>query len=164
MDYVLGTGSGFTDRLSAALRDRMGLAYSVSASITGTASEVPGTFVGSIGTFPDKFAAVKEGFLKEITRIRAEPPAAAEVEDAKKYLLGSLPFRFTTCASVAEQLLQFERFGLGFEYLSAFRQAVAAVTPADVQAVAQKHLDPNRMALIAAGPVTADGKPLLREK
>ena len=29
MDYVLGTGPGFTDRLSARLRDREGLAYTV---------------------------------------------------------------------------------------------------------------------------------------
>src|SRR5262249_37787962 len=34
MDHVLGTGAGFTDRLSANLRDRQGLAYSVSARIT----------------------------------------------------------------------------------------------------------------------------------
>jgi zinc protease len=164
MDYVLGTGSGFTDRLSASLRDRQGLAYSVTASITGSAGEIPGTFTGSIATFPDKFAAVKDGFLKEITRIRAEPPTAEEVEDAKKYLLGSLPFRFTTSAAIAEQLLQIERFHLGFDYLDTFRKAVAVVSPADVQAVARKHLDPNRMALVAAGPVTPDGKPLLREK
>ena len=35
MDHVLGTGPGFTDRLSSRLRDREGLAYSVSAAITG---------------------------------------------------------------------------------------------------------------------------------
>src|SRR5207237_475159 len=108
MDYVLGTGSGFTDRLSATLRDRQGLAYSVSATITGNATEVVGTFTGSIGTFPDKFEAVKDGFLKEINRIRDEPPTAAEVEDAKTYLLGSLPFHYTTDGLIAEQLLQIE--------------------------------------------------------
>ena len=72
MDYVLGTGTGFTDRLSSTLRDRQGLAYSVSATITGSAGEEPGMFSGYIGTFPDKFAEVKAGFLKEINRIRQE--------------------------------------------------------------------------------------------
>ena len=42
MDYVLGTGPGFTDRLSARLRDRLGLAYTVSANITSSAGEQPG--------------------------------------------------------------------------------------------------------------------------
>jgi zinc protease len=164
MDYVLGTGAGFTDRLSAQLRDRQGLAYSVSATITATAGEVPGTFTGFIATFPDKFADVKQGFLTELNRIRTEPPSAQEVEDAKRYLLGSLPFRFVTNDAVASQLLQVERYGLGFGYLDEYRKAVAAVTPADVLAVARKHLDPDRMILVAAGPVTPQGKPALREK
>jgi zinc protease len=160
MDYVLGTGPGFTDRLSATLRDRQGLAYSVSATITGNATDVVGTFSGSIGTFPDKFDAVKKGFLTEINRIRDEAPTAQEVQDAKTYLLGSLPFHYTSDRGIAEQLLQIEQFGLGFDYLDRFRKEISAVTPADVQAVAKKHLQPEHMALVAAGPVTPDGKPL----
>jgi zinc protease len=164
MDNVLGTGPGFTDRLSAQLRDREGLAYSVSASITSTAGEEPGTFTCYISTFPDKFAAVKDGFRKELRRIRAEPPTATEVEDAKKYLLGSVAFKFTTNDAVASQLLLAERHHLGFGYIDDYKSAVAAVTQADVLAVARKYLDPERMVLVAAGAVTADGKPLARSK
>ena len=164
MDNVLGTGSGFTDRLSAQLRDRQGLAYTVSANITSTAGEQPGTFTCYISTFPDKFAAVKEGFLTEVRRIRAETPTAEEVGDAKKYLLGSLAFRFTTNDAVASQLLVVERYHLGFTYLDDYRQAVAAVTPEEVQAVARKYLDPEHMVLVTAGPVTAEGKPVPRGK
>jgi zinc protease len=163
MDYVLGTGTGFTDRLSANLRDRQGLAYSVSATITGNASEVVGAFSGSIATFPDKFDAVKTGFLKEINRIRDEPPTAEEVEDAKTYLLGSLPFHYTSNAGIAEQLLQIERFGLGFDYLARFRTDISAVTAAEIQEVARKHLQPQHLALVAAGPVDAQGRPLSKK-
>jgi zinc protease len=160
MDYVLGTGPGFTDRLSSTLRDRQGLAYSVSATITGTAADVVGTFTGSIGTYPDKFVPVKDAFLKEINRIRDEAPTAEEVQDAKTYLIGSLPFHYTSNDGIASQLLQIERFGLGLDYPATFRKAIAAVTAADVQAVARKHLRPDRLGLVAAGPVSADGKPL----
>src|SRR5262249_55060489 len=131
---------------------------------TGNAAEVVGTFTGSIGTFPDKFTAVKDGSLKEINRIRDEAPTAQEVEDAKTYLLGSLPFHYTSNGLIAEQLLQIERFGLGFDYLDPLRKQIAAVTPVDVQAVARKHLHPERMALVAAGPVDASGKPLHKDK
>ncbi|HET6573382.1 MAG TPA: pitrilysin family protein [Fimbriiglobus sp.] len=160
MDNVLGTGPGFTDRLSANLRDRQGLAYTVTAQITGSAGEQPGTFTGYIGTFPDKFNVAKEGFLAEIGKIRNEPPTPREVEDAKKYLLGSLPFKLTTSARVASQLLAAERFGLGFDFLEEYRRKVAAVTPADVQAAARKYLHPNRLVIVAVGPIGADGKPL----
>jgi len=164
MDNVLGTGPGFTDRLSARLRDREGLAYSVSAAITSTAAEQPGTFTCYISTFPDKFAAVKDGFLIELRRIRETPPTVEEVEDAKKYLLGSVAFRFTTNDAVASQLLLVERFHLGFGYLDDYKSAVAGVTPADVQAVARKYIDPEHMVLVAAGAVTPDGKPVARPK
>ena len=88
------------------------------------------------------------------------PPSEREVNDAKAYLLGSLLLQFTTDAGIAGQLLYVERHHLGFDYLEKYRAAVAAVTPADVQAVARQYLDPARMVLVAAGPVDARGKPL----
>src|SRR5207249_11537912 len=93
MDYVLGTGPGFTDRLSARLRDREGLAYTVTANISTSSGEEPGLFTCYIGTAPANFERVKKMFLEELVRIREEQAKAEEVEDAKKYLLGSLPFQ-----------------------------------------------------------------------
>jgi zinc protease len=160
MDYVLGTGPGFTDRLSARLRDREGLAYTVMANISNSASEQPGLFTCYIGTDPENFARVKKEFLEELQRIRDTQPKKEEVEDAKQYLLGSLPFHFTTNGAIAGQLLAIERYKLGFDYLDHYRKAVAAVTPEDVQGVAKKYLDPEHMVLVAAGAVDKGGQPL----
>ena len=97
MDYVLGTGPGFTDRLSARLRDREGLAYTVQANISGIGRpRSRALFTCYIGTEPKNFERVKKEFLEEFNRIRDEKPTKEEVEDAKQYLLGSLPFNFTT--------------------------------------------------------------------
>ncbi|MFO0800449.1 MAG: pitrilysin family protein [Gemmataceae bacterium] len=164
MDNVLGVGPGFTDRLSSTLRDRQGLAYTVNASIAGSAGNQPGTFTGYIGTFPDKFVLVRDSFVKEIARIRDEPPTAQEVDDAKKYLLGSLPFRFGTLSAVAGQLLSAEQLGLGFDFLDKYRKEVEAVTPADVQAVARRHLDPRALTIVAVGPIDQSGAPLAAPK
>jgi zinc protease len=162
MDNVLGTGPGFTDRLSARLRDREGLAYTVRANVTDSATTEPGTFSCYIGTDNHNFDRVKAEFMEELNRIRAEQPTQQEVDDAKAYLLGSLPFKVSTSASVANQLLTIERYGLGLNYLDDYRKAVAAVTPADVQEVARKHVDPQHMVLVAAGAVDKDGKPLTK--
>ncbi len=160
MDYVLGTGPGFTDRLSARLRDRAGLAYTVSANITDSASEEPGLFTCYIGCDPDKFDRVKAAFLEEIDRIRTEKPTRQEVEDAKNYLIYSLPLRLTTGGNLASMLVYMERYGLGRNYLDDYRKALAGVTPEDVQEVAAKYLDPRRMVLVAAGAVDGEGRPL----
>src|SRR5207247_1986591 len=101
-------------RLSARLRDREGLAYTVTADLTSSASEEPGLFAGYIGTEPKNFDRVKAMFLEELHRIRDEKPKMEEVEDAKKYLLGSLSFRLTSNDRIASQLLSIERFQLGF--------------------------------------------------
>lgn len=162
MDYILGTGPGFTDRLSARLRDREGLAYTVSANISSSAGIEPGLFTCYIGTDVKNFDHVKAAFLEELNRIRDEKPKLSEVEDAKAYLLGNLPFRFTTSRAIVGQLLAVERNGLGFGYLEEYRKAVAAVTPEDIQAVAKKHIDPVRMILVAAGALDAMGKPVVR--
>jgi zinc protease len=160
MDYVLGTGPGFTDRLSSRLRDREGLGYTVNANITSSAGEEPGVFTCYIGTEPENLAKVRTRFLEELNRIRDEKPTAEEVEDAKKYLLGSLAFEMVTSDKIAEHMLYAERYGLGFGYLDEYRKAVAAVTPEDVQAVARKYIDPQHMVLVAAGAVDAQGRPL----
>lgn len=160
MDYVLGTGPGFTDRLSSRLRDREGLAYTVQANMTSSAGEEPGLFTCYIGTDPENFGRVKKEFLEELNRIRDQAPGAREVEDAKRYLLGNLAFQLTTDDQIAGVLATVERYGLGFNYLDDFRKKVAAVTPEDVQAVAQKYLDPQHMVLVAAGAVDANGKPI----
>lgn len=164
MDNVLGTGPGFTDRLSANLRDRQGLAYTVTATICTTAGNEPGTFTGYIGTFPDKFIWVRDGFLKELNKIRDEPPTKQEVEDAKKFLLGSLPFRFTTLSSVASELVTAERYELGFDFLEKYQKEVGAVSVEDVQAVAKKYLNPGTLTIVAVGPIDKEGKPLPRKK
>lgn len=160
MDHVLGTGPGFTDRLSARLRDREGLAYTVSGAITTSAGEQPGLFTCYIGTDPEHFAKVKAIFLEELNRIRDTEPTKEEVEDVKQYLLGSLAFRLISNERIAAQLLAVERYGLGFDYLEKYRQEVSAVTPADVQAVARKHIDMKRLVLVATGGINEKGEPL----
>jgi zinc protease len=160
MDHVLGTGPGFTDRLSARLRDREGLAYSVSAAVTTSAGLEPGLFTCYIGTDTGNLEKVKKLFLEELNRIRDTKPTAEEVEDAKTYLVGSRLLQFATAGGIAGQLASIERYGLGLGYLDDFRKGVGAVTPEDVQAAAKKHLDPARMVLVAAGAVDKEGRPL----
>ncbi len=160
MDNILGVGTGFTDRLSSKLRDRQGLAYTVTASITGTAGEEPGVFSAFIGTDPREFGKVKMMIREEIDRIRAEKPTAREVQEAKDFLLGTLAFHLETNKDLAEQLVLIERHKLGLDYLETFRRLVAAVTPEEVHEVARKHLHPERMVLVAAGPVNESGEPL----
>jgi len=160
MDYVLGTGPGFTDRAVVTLRESAGIGlFRSSDDYRHGRRTWLGPLPAPLGPIR-QFQPVKDGFLKEIRRIRDEAPTAEEVEDAKTYLLGSQPFHYTSNNAIAEQLLQIERFGLGFDYQDAFRKAVSAVTLGrrsmpSLQAPPAGSPGPG-----GGGPVTADGNPL----
>ena len=164
MDHVLGTGPGFTDRLSARLRDREGLAYTVNASISMTADNEMGMFMAYIGTAPKNLERVNAEMREEIQRIRETLATKDEVEDAKSYILGSMPFSYETASGLAGKLLALARNNLPLDAPNALRAAVSKVTPEEVKRVAQKHLHPDSLVLIAAGPFDKSGKLLKSAK
>ncbi|MCC6464209.1 MAG: insulinase family protein [Planctomycetes bacterium] len=154
MDNILGTGAGFTDRFSKTLRDKMGLAYSTSANITGGAGIYPGTFQGYIGTRPENVELSLKTMYELIAQIRTEKVGDDELRAAKDYLKGSFVFGLETSSQLAGLLISIERFNLGADYMVKYTQAVEAVTPDDIQRVATKYLVPERMVEVLAGPVT----------
>lgn len=160
MDNVLGTGSGFTDRLSSKIRDRAGLAYTVSANITDTASLEPGVFSCYSGIDAPNLEQVKQLFVAEIDRLRSEAPSESEVDSAKQFLLGRLAFTLTTNERIAEQLLMVQRYQLGFDYYEKYRKAVETVTPDQIREMAAKYLHPDKFTIVAAGAIDQQGKPL----
>lgn len=160
MDNVLGTGSGFTDRLSSRIRDREGLAYTVSATITDSAELEPGAFTCYVGTDPRNFQRVKQLFIEEIERLRKETPSEYEVTSTKQYLVGRLAFMLTTNERIADQLLYVNRYGLGFDYFDKYRASIEAVTPHQVREMAEKHIQPGHFATVVAGALDQEGRVL----
>lgn len=153
LDHVLGMGPGFTNRLSRILRDEQGLAYTVSASISSSAGLMPGVFNAYIGCAPDKVQTAVAGFLREMRRLQTELVPVDELEVAKNYLLGSFPREFERASRRAGYLVTAEVFGLADDNLRELPKAFAAVTPAELQRVAQQHLFPAACCLSVSGPM-----------
>lgn len=153
MDHVLGTGPGFTNRIARKLRDEMGLAYSVSANIHGSAGILPGMFSAYIGTSPIHVAKALKGFLDEIRLIQREPVGVDELEIAKSYLIGSFPLGFERASRRASYMTSAEVHRFPADNLERLLAQFAAVTRADVQRVAQAHLFPDASCVAASGPL-----------
>lgn len=154
MDNILGTSPGFTDRFSGKLRDELGLAYSTYANIAGSSGFYEGAFLGYIGTRPENVELALATMYQLIEEIRTTPVSEQELTDAKDYLKGSFVFSIETTGQLAGMLIEIERFGLGFDYLVKYVDAIDAVTAEDIQRVAAKYLVPEQMVEILAGPVT----------
>ena len=153
MDHVLGTGPGFTNRISRRLRDELGLAYAVSANIHATAGLLPGTFTAYLGTSPENVATATRGFLGEIRRVQEELVGSDELEVAKSYLLGSFPLGFERAARRASYAVSAELHGFPEDHLDRLLRAFSTVTAKDVRRVARAHLFPDASCVAAAGPI-----------
>jgi zinc protease len=152
MDHILGSGPGFTSRITKKLRDEQGLCYAVGAGITSSAGKKPGLFSAYIGTSPGQEQTAIDGFLREMHAIRAEPPTAGELADVKAYLTGSFVWALERNANLAGFLLRAERFALGDDYAERFPRLIEAVDAETVREAAARHLDPEHYYLVTLGP------------
>jgi zinc protease len=147
--YVLGGGS--TSRLYARVRDEGGLAYAVFSSLN------PGKYGAAVTVSAQTRNAEVERVLRilreELGRLSREPVAAAELELAKAYLIGSFPLRLDTSAKVADFLVAVEEMGLGLDYADRYRERIARVTAADVQRVAARYFVPESVHRVVVGKI-----------
>jgi predicted Zn-dependent peptidase len=138
---VLGTvlGGGMSGRLFTELRDKRGLAYSVSVAATLFRTG-PSFLVAYLGTAPSSAEAAEAAVLGEIDRIRGEQITERELSRAKAYLLGILAMDRRTNARHAWYMAFFEVTGTGWDFPERFARAVESVTVADVERVARQYL------------------------
>jgi zinc protease len=146
MNYILG-GGGFASRLMKVVRSKAGLAYSIGSGFQ--AGKFPGAFVIALET---KNASANEAIkliLQQLQEIQQSPVSAAELDSAKRYLIGSFPLKLDRQSEILGFMLQTEIYGLGLDYAERYPKIISAITAADVQAVAQKYLHPNAIDLVA---------------
>jgi zinc protease len=153
LDHILGSGPGFTDRLSRTLRDELGLAYSVGGSLAESADIVPGTLRIYIGTGPGEARRAIAAARAEVQALHRGAFLDEEVERARRYLASSWVFDFQTVSQRAERLLELERWGLPLEEPMRMPERIARLSPAKVRCAAAKHLRPDRLTCVEYGPL-----------
>jgi zinc protease len=137
-------------RLFLELRDRQGLAYSVSAFAAEGVD--PGVFGIYFACAPAVVERAVAGVLAELARLRDVPVSPDELGEACKYLLGSYEISLQTNASQGDELAFNEVYGLGVAGGDRYREALARVTPAAVQAAACRYFTLNAYTLAIVGP------------
>ena len=151
MNYILG-GGGFSSRAMDSIRNQRGLAYSVYSYFS--AEKGRGIFQFVMQTKNDTALQAIAIAKEEIRRIRQAPVTEAELNDAKDYLTGSFPLRFDTMGKVANFLAQVEYFELGLDYTERYPDLIRKISIEEVNRVAQKYLDPEKMITVIVGNQT----------
>jgi zinc protease len=142
-------GGSFNSRITTNIREQKGYTYSPFSTVTARYHTAAWTETADVTTSATG-ASLKEIF-GEIDRLRSTAPGADEVKGIQNYLAGVYVLRASTQTGLLGQLELVEIQGLGNDYLQDYVKHVYAVTPTQVQAMAEKYLDPAKMAIVVAG-------------
>jgi predicted Zn-dependent peptidase len=148
MNRILG--GGFTGRLFKNVRSREGLAYSVFGAYSAN-YEYPGEFYVGCQTKSESTVYAIRAMIKEVQKMQEAEVTDEELALAKDSFLNSFVFNFDTKGEIVNRLMTYEYFGYPADFLQKTKQNVEKVTKADVLRVAKKHLQPDKVQILAVG-------------
>lgn len=149
LNEILGAG-GFTSRLMQKVRSNEGLAYSVRSSLQPKV-DYPGDFKAGFESKNATVALATKIVVDEIKAVRDELVTEDELDTAKQSVIETFPRQFESKPQMLRVFVNDEWTKRPTDYWKTFRQKVAAVTREDLQRVAKKHLDPQKMAILVVG-------------
>jgi zinc protease len=149
MNHIMGQYS-MGGRLGDSIRERQGMAYYVYSSLD--ANLVPGPLMVRAGVSAANVARAVASIDAELTSLATDGPTEHELQESKQYLIGSLPRTLETNAAIAAFLQTAEFFGLGLDYDVRVPGLLQAVTRDEVHEAARRSVNPERAAVVVAGP------------
>ena len=144
---ILGGEGG--NRLHRVLRTERGLTYGAEADMH--ALKDTGDIVVNTDTRSETTAEALRLIVDEIWKLQKQRVQQRELADAQAYLTGSFPLTIETPGAIALQVLNAVFYGLDLEELQNYRERVNAITPEDIQRVAQQYLHPDRLSIVLVG-------------
>jgi zinc protease len=142
-------GGLFTSRINHNLREQKGYTYGVHSNFQYRRLPGPFAIAGSVRT--DVTGPAVSEIFKEVRAMIARPMPATELANARNAQVLSLPGQFQTNAGIGASLANIYIYDLGLDYYARLPQRYASVSAGQVQAVAKKYLQPERLIVIGVG-------------
>lgn len=141
--------AGQGGRLFLELRDKASLAYSVSPMrMEGIET---GYFGAYIGCTPNKGPKALEMLDIEFKKLTNDLVGEAELERAKRYLIGRHDIDIQRASAIGSSMLFNELYGIPAEEAFKYSQSLAGISAQDVRRVAKKIFDQHKV-VVAVGP------------
>lgn len=151
MNQIYGAG-GFGSRLMDVIREQKGLTYGIYTGHTQMRSAAYLSVYAS--TQNERLPDMIKLFKSETEKIKVNGITQQELDDAKGYLLGSMASDLTSTAKISNLLLSQMVQGRKINALDRLRRDIDSISVSDVQATAQKWLDPDHFLTIMVGNPT----------
>lgn len=147
-NYILG-GGGFVSRLTAEVREKRGLSYSVYSYFNPGLHA--GAFTIGLQTRPDQAAQAVQVARDTLRRFVEQGPTEAELKAARDNLVGGFALRIDNNRKLLDNVANIAAHGLPLDYLDTWTQQVGKVTVADIKAAFARKLQPERMVTVIVG-------------
>jgi zinc protease len=142
-------GGYFSSRLVENIRERRGYTYSPRSSVDHQAAGSSFLVEADVATEVTGPALMET--LYELGRMALLPVTDAELDGARRYVLGSMALSTATHAGLASTLSALVGAGLPAGWLAEHQQALAAVTVDEVQEVSRRYLAPTALTSVVVG-------------
>jgi zinc protease len=143
-------GGAFTSRVNMNLREDKGWSYGADTAIVDTQAQRP--FLAIAPVQADQTAASMQEIKREIEEfVGARAATDAEVATSKKRSTLTLPGRWETARAVARDIADLVRFGLPDDYWNDYAELVSGLAVDDVNEVARRLLQPERLTWVIVG-------------
>ena len=143
---VLGGGSF---RLFNNLREKHGWTYGAYSQLTK--DKLTGRFTASTEVRNPVTDSSLTQIIYEMSRLRTELVPETELTTVKNYLMGNFGRSLENPATVANFAINTARYNLPKDYYANFLTNMSAVTSSDVQAMAQKYINPDNAYILVVG-------------
>ncbi len=143
-------GGGLSSRLFRRIRSDLGLAYA-SFAAWQAAFDHPGRFYIRVDTKSESTVQALRETLQEVRRLTTEPVSQEELRVAKEGILNSFVFNFDTTGEIVRRLMAYEYYNYPRDFLERYKAGIEKVTADDVLRAAARHVQPDKLVILAAG-------------
>jgi len=151
-------GGYFSSRLVENIRERRGYTYSPRSSVDHLVASSSFLVEADVATEVTAPALLETQY--ELGRIALTPVTEAELDAARRYVLGSMALSTATHAGLASTLSALLGTGLPTDWLADHQRALAEVTVEQVQDVARRYLAPSVLTAVVVGDADVVTEPL----
>ena len=147
MNRILGGPMG---RLFLNLREDKGYTYYIYSFATG-GIDFPGVWLTGSSVRTDATADAMGELMAEFNRMRDSKVTPIELENAKRAIIGRFALSLELPSTLLQNTFQKEVFHLPDDYWVSYPKKVAVVTAEDVQRVARKYINLEKLQVVAVG-------------
>jgi len=153
-NYMFGGGT-LSSRLGNRIRQKEGLSYGVTSGLSVSSEDQRAGFTITAIVNPQNLVRLQQCALEELDRLLRDGVATEELDRAREGYLQTLKLGRASDTALAGTLGSLRHLDRTMAWESDLEKKIAALTPEEVKSALNRHIDPKKLVVVAAGDFEA---------